>query len=141
VELSDGVLETDVLNIDPGGRFNLTRHEANVADTSNVRGYVNSGNLYADGAVGYSTDLIRATLLGDANLDRTVNISDSSILGANFGLSGEWWQGDFNYDGTVNIADFGLMAANFGQSYARTTTVPEASLMLALPVLLMGRRR
>ena len=56
------------------------------------------------------------TLLGDANLDGTVNGEDFTILASNFNQSvTSWDQGDFNYDGTVNGEDFTLLAANFNQ--------------------------
>jgi hypothetical protein len=57
---------------------------------------------------------VKYTLLGDANLDGTVNSADLGILAANFNSNNASWdQGDFNYDGTVNAADFALLAANF----------------------------
>ncbi len=50
---------------------------------------------------------LRYTLLGDANLDGTVNGSDFSILAANFGLGvTNWDQGNFLYGSSVNGSDF-----------------------------------
>ncbi|MEL7238876.1 MAG: hypothetical protein AAGK78_08425, partial [Planctomycetota bacterium] len=40
-------------------------------------------------------------LNGDANRDRTVNLSDFLILRANFNTGSIWSEGDFNYDGDV----------------------------------------
>jgi hypothetical protein len=60
--------------------------------------------------------LVRHTLVGDLNLDRTVSIADFLGLSAKFGLAGGWWDGDVNYDDTVTIADFLALASNFGQS-------------------------
>jgi hypothetical protein len=61
--------------------------------------------------------LLRHALAGDANLDRTVNLTDFNQLAANFGQAGKsWHQGDFNYDGTANLTDFNLLAGNFGAS-------------------------
>src|SRR5277367_2393881 len=59
------------------------------------------------------------TLLGDANLDGSVNGTDLGILATNFnksvtGFSG-WDQGDFNYDGSVNGTDLGYISSNFNQ--------------------------
>ena len=52
---------------------------------------------------------IMYTLLGDANLDGTVNSEDFTLFSQNLGLSGMMWdKGDFNYDGTVNSEDFTL---------------------------------
>ncbi len=59
---------------------------------------------------------IKYTLLGDANLDGTVNGTDFSILAANFGLGAtNWDQGNFLYGSSVNGSDFSALAANFGQ--------------------------
>jgi PEP-CTERM motif len=57
------------------------------------------------------------TLLGDANLDGTVNTEDFTQFSTNLGQSGmSWDDGDFNYDGTVNTEDFTLFSQNLGQS-------------------------
>ena len=62
---------------------------------------------------------IRYTLLGDANLDGTVNAEDFTLFSHNLGQSGMMWDdGDFNYDGTVNAEDFTLFSHNLGQSAA-----------------------
>ncbi len=59
---------------------------------------------------------LKYTLLGDANLDGTVNGSDFSILAANFGLGyTNWDQGNFLFSSSVNGSDFSALAANFGQ--------------------------
>jgi hypothetical protein len=71
---------------------------------------------------------IKYTLLGDANLDGTVNGSDFSILAANFGLGHtNWDQGDFLFASSVNGSDFSALAANFGQgdNYAAGTTAAD----------------
>ncbi len=67
---------------------------------------------YADGADGQVAGLpageieIMFTLLGDANLDGTVNAEDFTPFSHNLGRNGGWDEGDFNYDGTVNAEDF-----------------------------------
>jgi autotransporter-associated beta strand protein len=78
---------------------------------------------YADGADGVVAGLpsgeieIMFTLLGDANLDRTVNSEDYTPFSHNIGQSGMMWDdGDFNYDGTVNAEDYTLFSHNIGQS-------------------------
>jgi autotransporter-associated beta strand protein len=77
---------------------------------------------WADGADGVVTGLssgqieVKYTLLGDANLDGTVNGSDFSILAANFGTGAtNWDQGNFLFSSSVNGSDFSALAANFGQ--------------------------
>jgi fibronectin-binding autotransporter adhesin len=78
---------------------------------------------YADGADGIVAGLpsgeieIMFTLLGDANLDGTVNTEDFTQFSTNLGQSGKMWDdGDFNYDGTVNTEDFTLFSHNLGES-------------------------
>jgi autotransporter-associated beta strand protein len=77
---------------------------------------------FADGADGIVSGIssgqieVKYTLLGDANLDGTVNGADFSILAANFGLGyTNWDQGNFLFTPAVNGADFSALAANFGQ--------------------------
>jgi autotransporter-associated beta strand protein len=70
---------------------------------------------------------LKYTLLGDANLDGTVNGSDFSVLAANFGLGvTNWDQGNFLFGSSVNGSDFSALAANFGQgdSGAAVTVTP-----------------
>jgi fibronectin-binding autotransporter adhesin len=77
---------------------------------------------YADGADGTVAGLpsgeieIMFTLLGDANLDGTVNSEDFTPFSQNLGQNGGWDQGDFNYDGTVNAEDFSPFSHNLGQT-------------------------
>jgi fibronectin-binding autotransporter adhesin len=77
---------------------------------------------YADGADGAIAGLpsgeieIMFTLLGDANLDGTVNSEDFTPFSTNLGLNGGWDKGDFNYDGTINAEDFTPFSSNLNQS-------------------------
>ena len=78
---------------------------------------------YADGADRHVAGLpsgeieIMFTLLGDANLDGTVNAEDFTPFSHNLGQAGRRWDdGDFNYDGTVNAEDFTPFSANLGKS-------------------------
>jgi len=80
---------------------------------------------YADGADGAIAGLpsgeieIMFTLLGDANLDGTVNSEDFTPFSNNLNKSNSSWdQGDFNYDGTVNSEDFTSFSHNLNQSAA-----------------------
>ncbi len=87
------------------------------------------GNDGVHDVAGLSTGQIelKYTLLGDANLDGSVNGSDFSILAANFGLGvTNWDQGNFLYSSSVNGSDFSALAANFGQgdSGADTSITP-----------------
>ena len=77
------------------------------ADSSHNVGY---------GDVGAGGITVRYTLLGDANLDGSVNFNDFLVLQNNFNQPGIFAQGDFNYDGTVNFNDFLVLQNNFNQS-------------------------
>jgi sugar lactone lactonase YvrE len=94
---------------------------------------------WADGADGIVTGLssgqieLKYTLLGDANLDGTVNGSDFSILAANFGKGvTNWDQGNFLYGSSVNGSDFAALAANFGQGDSGADTTISAADIAAL---------
>jgi hypothetical protein len=65
--------------------------------------------------------LVRHTVYGDTNLDRTVNLTDFNKLAANFGAAGGWAQGNLNYDATINLSDFNLLAGNFGTTLSPAT--------------------
>lgn len=80
---------------------------------------------------GYAVDntsvLLRYTLMGDGDLNGTVNIDDFGRLASNFNTAGLWFKGDFNYDGSINIDDFGLLAANFNKVLASPGLQPRGS--------------
>jgi hypothetical protein len=68
-------------------------------------------------------DLVaRHTLLGDANLDRTVGFADLVAVAQNYGTTGgaTWARGDFNYDGNVDFADLVPLAQNYGATLPET---------------------
>ncbi len=79
-------------------------------------GYADSADLGNPADLPSGTIEIAFTLLGDANLDGTVNSEDFTPFSHNLGQSGSWDEGDFNYDGTVNAEDFTLFSHNLGQS-------------------------
>jgi lysophospholipase L1-like esterase len=103
-----------------------------------IQGYLASGVLmsssaaasggkfalgYADGNVDLQSTavpgqlLVEYALVGDTNLDGTVNLTDLLTLLNNYGqTSRDWAQGDFNYDGTVNLTDLLSLLNNYGQS-------------------------
>ena len=67
-------------------------------------------------------------LVGDLNVDGTVNSGDLGLLLNNFNHAGGavYTQGDINNDGDVNSGDLGLLLNNFNQSSpAAVSTVPE----------------
>jgi hypothetical protein len=93
-----------------------------IAGDDSLRGF-SYGIGYADSAdpgdpanLPSGTIEIMFTLLGDANLDGTVNSEDFTPFSQNLNQSGVWDQGDFNYDGTINAEDFTPFSANLNQS-------------------------
>lgn len=91
-----------------------------------------------------STVIFRFTLLGDADLDKTVDIDDFGRLASRFNRTGaRWSDGDFNYDRTIDMTDFALLAANFNRNTSplalRPTSIPEPGWSIGL--LVAGHRR
>ncbi len=90
-------------------------------------GLIHSSTLVAgQTAIAYSDSGTAVTLqrdvLGDCNLDNTVNLADLNILLNNYGKSSATWSmGDFNYDGVVNLADLNLLLNNYGRTFAGDT--------------------
>src|SRR5205085_12066278 len=115
--------------------------------------YTSLPNTFKGQAIDSSSVLIRYTASGDANLDGLVDLTDFTILAANFNGSGKRSAlGDFNYSGNVDLTDFTMLAANFnfavpdGAGAAATlgSTVPEPAALGATGVaraLLRRRRR
>jgi hypothetical protein len=109
------------------GLLDVSNNELLVnAVLSTIQNYLITGHLVTSapgGVVGYR-DLgngqieVRYTLLGDTDLDQTVNVADLANLAGNFGKTtgATWVQGDLDYNGTVNVADLADLAGNFGNS-------------------------
>jgi hypothetical protein len=125
------ILQLDALSFTNGASTNSTLDLSNNelivnASTATVRGYITGKNLItsvSNDALGYvnlgnGQTEVRATLLGDSDLNGIVNVADLANLAGNFGKTSgqEWLQGDFDYNGTVNVADLADLAGNFGQS-------------------------
>jgi hypothetical protein len=85
---------------------------------------------------------------GDANLDNKVDLTDFTILAANFNqLGGKTWaDADFDHDGAVNLTDFTFLASNFNKTRGQAgpavaTPVPEpasAAVMAAAARVVLG---
>ena len=59
--------------------------------------------------------LVKPTLLGDADLSGTVDLTDYTTVVRNFGVTGaNWTSGNFDYTGTVSLADYTSVVLNFG---------------------------
>ncbi|MGN6366670.1 MAG: hypothetical protein ACTHN5_00135 [Phycisphaerae bacterium] len=97
--------------------------------------------------------LVAPELLGDANADGAVDLTDLSTVLNNFGQSNSaWTDGNFDRAPTINLTDLSDVLNNFGASFpnasarlAAVTAVPEpASLIFAaggLLALIPKRRR
>ena len=67
-------------------------------------------------------------LVGDANLDGNVDVSDFNIFNQNkFTASTHWCQGEFNGDGVVDVSDFNLWNSLKFRSSDAVIAVPEPS--------------
>jgi autotransporter-associated beta strand protein len=87
-------------------------------------GYADSADPGNPAGLSPGTIEIKYTLLGDADLNGTVNGIDFGILAANFNKTvSRWDQGDFNYDNIVNGLDFTALAANFNMSASSASDV------------------
>ena len=87
-------------------------------DTSLAPGTTYSYTLVALDAVGNTSSAAtlsastQASILGDANGDGHVNISDLSIFLTNYGTSAS--NCDFNNDGIINIFDLSILLSHYG---------------------------
>jgi hypothetical protein len=80
-------------------------------------GFVDSADALIPGQPANTIEL-RFTVMGDANLDRIVDINDATRLQANFNAIGTpaWDRGNFNFDAVVDSTDAILMARNYGST-------------------------
>jgi hypothetical protein len=100
----------------PDGNYRVTVSSAGVTDEANnpLDGDRN-GTPGPDGVYDFFV------LSGDANHDRTVDLTDFTILASNFNQNGRSYaQGNFSYDpdGFVGLTDFTILAANFNKVLA-----------------------
>jgi len=81
------------------------------------------------------------TLMGDMNLDGTVNAVDLVMLKANFGAGSGYAGGDLNADGVVDLTDLMMLKANFGASIPGVPEPMTFSLVGLGAVALLRRKR
>lgn len=63
--------------------------------------------------------LVKYTLIGDANLDGTVNVADYNEVVSNFNATGDsWTSGSFDYSGNVSLGDLNDVIKNFNLTLA-----------------------
>jgi hypothetical protein len=83
-------------------------------------------------------------LLGDANLDGTVNAGDLNDLGQRWLLNDSAWShGDFTADGVINAADLNVLGQRWLQQVpaAAASAVPEPSALSLLLLAALGLLR
>jgi hypothetical protein len=132
-----------------GGNWNgngITSSQANASEFALGYGEATTVLGIAAGDIGLfrgqvvdgTSVLVLFTRLGDATLDRAVNLNDFTALAARFGTAGTWAHGDFNYDSQVNLDDFTILAANFGQTMPAQLSrgaVPEPAMLVAMALI------
>ncbi len=82
-------------------------------------GIAEASNLSVSSFLGQTVDgssvLIRYTIVGDADLNGSVNFDDLLRLAQNYGsANGAWSKGDSNYSGTVDFDDLLALAQRYG---------------------------
>lgn len=81
-----------------------------------------------------------AYLVGDANLDGSVDVSDFNLWNANrFSTASRWDFGEFNGDGAIDTSDFNIWNANNFTSSDQVIAVPEPALGDRLAVVSQAR--
>ena len=81
-------------------------------------------------------------LMGDANVDGLVGISDLVVLADHYGQTGVgWMQGNFNGDDVVGIADLSALADHYGAGGGGTVPEPGTVLFLLTGAVALWRRR
>jgi hypothetical protein len=67
-------------------------------------------------------------LVGDLNVDGTVNFADLLALAQHYNSTGaDWSKGDLTYDGAVNFNDLLSLAQHYGQSAAAAPAAVSAA--------------
>ncbi len=116
VAVADGDSDTTVA----AGTFALTVPEGTWTVTVEMPRYLDAVRTGVVVTAGGTTDLPQVLLKGgDANDDDVVDISDASIIGAQFGRVGGAItdpRADINADGEVDILDLVLMGGNYGDT-------------------------
>ena len=125
VDYTGATVAAAIRNLLNAGRGDGTWNGAGLSSSSadgthTAIGYAEAASLSGAipqtfGSVDGTAVLVRFTLMGDADLNATVDTLDFNYLAANFGATSQaWLNGDFNYDGSVDTIDFNSLAANFG---------------------------
>lgn len=116
-------IEADVAEAYHGGAWTGNGITSSAAATNGNYGIgVVDGSVDQNTVAGQGQVVAQYALLGDTNLDGTVNLTDLLSMLNNYGLSGrDWADGDTNYDGTVNLTDLLALLNNYGESGGSVT--------------------
>jgi hypothetical protein len=106
----------------PDGAYTATLLASAITDSSG-----NHLDGTASGVGGTNYVFSFSHLLGDANHDGVVDITDLAIVQNNAGSGTTWSQGDFNYDGIVDITDLGIVQNNAGRTISFASAVAPAA--------------
>ncbi|HQY87099.1 MAG TPA: hypothetical protein PK402_00475 [Tepidisphaeraceae bacterium] len=95
--------------------------------------------MYGDFNLFPNDMIFRQTLMGDTDLNGTVNFNDLLKVAQSYGVTtGKFWiNGDFNYNGGVTFNDLLPLSQNYGQTNVINTSTPAR---IALDVLGDKRR-
>jgi hypothetical protein len=139
-DLTPALVNITTLSFDASSasKFDLANNELLAGNAlTSIRSQIAAGHIWTStsGRVVGSLDLgggqteARATLLGDSNLDGTVNVTDLANLAGNYGRTsgGVWTGGDFDYNNNVNVADLADLAGNFGANLGFSTSAMPAA--------------
>jgi hypothetical protein len=93
--------------------------------------------------------IITPALLGDANLDGSVDVSDLNIVLSNLGtINSNWTSGNFDGAPTIDLTDLNDVLNNFGTSltngdalHQSTTPTPEPASLCTLCISMLVLRR
>ena len=71
---------------------------------------------------------LKYSVVGDTNVDGSVNFTDLLALAQNYNKTGQdWAHGDFNYDGIVNFTDLLALAQHYGNTATVTAAAASSS--------------
>lgn len=98
------------------------------------------GEMFLDLNPLYDVSQAYPAIVGDADRDGDVDLTDLAILASNWNqpVTGDGWaQGDFSDNGLVDLIDLAMLAGNWGATMA---AVPEPTSALLLSACLLGIR-
>jgi hypothetical protein len=102
------------------------------------------------GSIGTIASDLVVTVLGDVDLNGTVDFEDFLDLADDYGNTGGWQSSDIDGDGSVNFEDFLKLAANYGSGTLFDAPAPAAQIatpepatmtLLAIGAVALAKRR